>query len=137
MIQFFQKIIILVLCIASTNTFSQENTEVKNPIKSMFTLGTGFYSFQGDIVEDESNYLSGNIAYNAGMRFSISDNVDLSFLITGPLDLVEEYSVVEMTNDYTKVTLKYKGKINKLRDKLIESKISVKIIDDIWRVTIN
>mgnify|MGYP006072011467 CR=1 FL=1 len=91
MIQFFQKIIILVLCIASTNTFSQENTEVKNPIKSMFTLGTGFYSFQGDIVEDESNYLSGNIAYNAGMRFSISDNVDLSFLITGPLDLVEEY----------------------------------------------
>jgi hypothetical protein len=57
--------------------------------------------------------------------------------ILGSLDLVEEYSVVEMTNDYTKVTLKYKGKINKLRDKLIESKISVKIIDDIWRVTIN
>jgi opacity protein-like surface antigen len=91
MIQFFQKIIILVLCIASTNTFSQENTEVKNPIKSMFTLGTGFYSFQGDIVGDESNYLSGNIAYNAGMRFNINDNLDLSFLITGPLDLVEEY----------------------------------------------
>ena len=72
MIQFFQKIIILVLCIASTNAFTQENTEVKNPIKSMFTLGTGFYSFQGDIVGEESNYLSGNIAYNAGMRFNIN-----------------------------------------------------------------
>ena len=92
MIQFFQKIIILVLCIASTNAFTQENTEVKNPIKSMFTLGTGFYSFQGDIVGDESNYLSGNIAYNAGMRFNINDNVDLSFLITGPLDLFEQYT---------------------------------------------
>ena len=92
MIQFFQKIIILVLCIASTNAFTQENTEVKNPIKSMFTLGTGFYSFQGDIVGEESNYLSGNIAYNAGMRFNINDNVDLSFLITGPLDLFEQYT---------------------------------------------
>jgi len=58
----------------------------------MFTLGTGFYSFQGDIVGEESNYLSGNIAYNAGMRFNINDNVDLSFLITGPLDLFEQYT---------------------------------------------
>jgi hypothetical protein len=53
------------------------------------------------------------------------------------IDLIENYSVLEMTNERTKVRLKYKGKINKLRDKILENKINIKIIDNIWRVTIN
>ena len=53
------------------------------------------------------------------------------------LDLIEEYHVLEMTNDYTKVKLKYKGKLTKLKDKLIRSNINIEIIDNIWRVTIN
>jgi hypothetical protein len=42
-----------------------------------------------------------------------------------------------MTNEYTKIRLKYKGKINKLRDKLLENKINIKIINNIWRITLN
>ena len=56
----------------------------------MFTLGTGFYSFQGDISNEESNYLSGNIAYNAGMRFFVNDKIDFSVLFTSPLDFNEK-----------------------------------------------
>ena len=53
------------------------------------------------------------------------------------IDLIENYSVLEMTNDRTKVRLKYKGKINKLRDKIFENNIDIKIINNTWRVTIN
>jgi hypothetical protein len=53
------------------------------------------------------------------------------------LDLIEDYFVLEMTNDYTKVRLKYKGKVDKLRNKLLEKKINIKIKDNIWRITVN
>jgi len=53
------------------------------------------------------------------------------------LDVIEDYSVLEMTNQHTKVRLKYKGKIKKLRDKFLQKKINIKIIDNIWRATVN
>ena len=53
------------------------------------------------------------------------------------LDVIENYSVLEITNKNIKIRIKYKGKINKLRDKLLESKVDIKIIDNIWKVTIN
>ena len=53
------------------------------------------------------------------------------------LDLIDEHYVLKMTNEYTKIRLKYKGKINKLRDKLLENKINIKIINNIWRITLN
>jgi hypothetical protein len=57
--------------------------------------------------------------------------------ILDSIDLIENYSVLEMTNRQIKVRLKYRGKINKLREKLIENKININIKDNIWRTTIN
>ena len=51
--------------------------------------------------------------------------------------MIESYSVLEMTNRQTKVRLKYRGKINKLRDKLKENKINIDIKNNIWRTSIN
>jgi len=56
--------------------------------------------------------------------------------ILDTLDVVESYSVLEMTNMYTKVRLKYRGKLNKIKDKLIEQKINIQIIDNIWKLKI-
>ena len=42
-----------------------------------------------------------------------------------------------MTNEYSKIRLKYKGKVNKIKDKLTEQKINIKITDNIWRLRIN
>ena len=53
------------------------------------------------------------------------------------INIVENYSVLEMTNEYSKIRLKYKGKVNKIKDKLIEQKINIKITDNIWRLRIN
>ena len=53
------------------------------------------------------------------------------------IDLIENYSVLEMTNETVKIRLKYKGKVNKLRGKLLKSMIDIKIVDNIWRATIN
>jgi|TARA_B110000285_G_scaffold228761_1_gene292259 hypothetical protein len=57
--------------------------------------------------------------------------------IFNSLDLIDDYYVQEMTKDYTKVRVKYKGKLNKLRDKLLEKKINIKIVDNVWRITVN
>ena len=48
------------------------------------------------------------------------------------IDLIENYSVLEMTNKHTKVRLKYKGKLNKLTNKLLENKMKNKIENNIW-----
>ena len=57
--------------------------------------------------------------------------------IFGSIDVIENYSVLEMTNKYIKIKLKYKGKLNKLKNKLLEKKTNIKIIDNIWRVRVN
>jgi len=53
------------------------------------------------------------------------------------IELIKNYSVVEMTNETMKVRLKYNGKINKLRDRLLEKKIDIKIVNNIWKADIN
>jgi len=66
----------------------------------------------------------------------INDYLKLRSILDS-IDIIENYFVLEMTNEYVKIRLKYKGKINKIRDKLIEQKISIQIIDNIWRLRIN
>ena len=56
--------------------------------------------------------------------------------ILDTIDIVENYLVLEMTNNYAKIRLKYKGKVNKIRSKLTEQKIKIKIIDNVWKLTI-
>ena len=57
--------------------------------------------------------------------------------ILNTIDLIENYSVLEMTNERTKIRLKYKGKINKLKEKLLENKININIKNNIWSASIN
>lgn len=56
--------------------------EPKKLFQPMFTLGSGYHSFQGDIVGPETSNLIGNIGYNAGMRLNLQENLDLSFLFS-------------------------------------------------------
>jgi len=53
------------------------------------------------------------------------------------IDLIENYSVLEMTNSHIKIRLKYRGKISKLRDKFLENKVNIKITDYVWRAKID
>jgi len=57
--------------------------------------------------------------------------------IFNSINLIENYSVLQMTNKKMKVRIKYTGKINKLRDRFLDNKINIKIVDNIWIATIN
>ena len=52
------------------------------------------------------------------------------------MDLIESHFVLEITNSYSKVRIKYKGKLNTVRNKILEKKINVQIIDNIWKLKI-
>ena len=52
------------------------------------------------------------------------------------IDLIESHFVLEITNSYSKVRIKYKGKLNTVRNKILEKKINVQIIDNIWKLKI-
>jgi len=66
----------------------------------------------------------------------INDYLILSSIFDS-IDVIENYSVLEVTNMHAKIRLRYKGKLNKLKDKLLKKKINFKIVDNIRTVTVN
>ena len=52
------------------------------------------------------------------------------------IDIIENYSVLEMTSEYLKVRLKFNGKISKIKNKIIEREIDIKIIENVWKLKI-
>ena len=56
--------------------------------------------------------------------------------ILDDIDVIESYSVLEITNKHFKIRLKYRGKLIKIKNKLSDQKISIKIIDNIWKLKI-
>ena len=56
--------------------------------------------------------------------------------IIDTIDIIENYSVLEMTNKYLKIRVKYRGKLNKIKLKLIEKKINIQITDNVWKLRI-
>ena len=83
--QFLKQLFTFCFLVSSTFIFSQDldvDLEKKKPFNPKFTLGTGFYTLTGDIQSDEAGFLKGTSpGYNAGMKFGLSDNIDLSFLL--------------------------------------------------------
>lgn len=83
--QFLKKALVLCALISSTSVFAQKgnyDVEPTIPFQPMFSFGTAYHSFQGDIMGPESNSLLGNMGYRAGIRLNISQNVDASFLFS-------------------------------------------------------
>tara|TARA_B110000003_G_scaffold248305_1_gene259892 strand:+ start:753 stop:2711 length:1959 start_codon:yes stop_codon:yes gene_type:complete len=73
---------ILITFLASLNLFAQGNSTVddqENPFAPRFTLGTGFYTLTGDIQNSDLGFLNGQLGYNAGMKFILDENRELSF----------------------------------------------------------
>ncbi|MDA7606539.1 hypothetical protein N8726_02945 [Pelagibacteraceae bacterium] len=58
-------------------------------------------------------------------------------VILDSLDIVDSYSVLEMTNEYSKIRLKYRGKISKIKNKLSEKNIKILITDNVWKLKLN
>ncbi len=83
--QFLKHLFTLLILVSSTFVYAQDldfDLEKKKPFNPKFTLGTGFYTLTGDIQNEKSGFLRGtNPGYNAGMKFGITNNLELSFLM--------------------------------------------------------
>jgi hypothetical protein len=53
------------------------------------------------------------------------------------LDIIDNYSILEITNKYAKIRMKYKGKISKLREKFLNEKININIENNEWSLSFN
>jgi len=83
--QFLKQALVLCALISSTSVFAQKgnyDVEPIMPFQPMFSFGTSYHSFQGDIMGPATNSLLGNMGYRAGMRLNISENVDASLLFS-------------------------------------------------------
>jgi len=83
--QFLKKALVLCALISSTSVFAQKgnyDVEATIPFQPMFSFGTAYHSFQGDIMGPESNSLLGNMGYRSGIRLNLSENVDASLLFS-------------------------------------------------------
>ncbi len=81
---FLKKVVILFFLVSSVNLFAQNDNITKKqtkPFNPKFTLGSGIYTLTGDIQNEESGLIKGKAGFNAGMKFDIANNIDLSFLI--------------------------------------------------------
>tara|TARA_B100001758_G_scaffold224454_1_gene215838 strand:+ start:16299 stop:18287 length:1989 start_codon:yes stop_codon:yes gene_type:complete len=81
--QFLKKIIFFFALVISVNLYAQDDVfaETKEkPFNPKFTLGSGLYTLNGDIQNDNSGFLKGIAGFNAGMKFDIANKYDLSLL---------------------------------------------------------
>ena len=76
--QFLKKAFVLFVLFSSISVFAQDQEKSFNP---KFTLGSGFYTLTGDVQSEKSGFLKGIAGFNAGMKFDITKNIDLSFLL--------------------------------------------------------
>ena len=67
---------------------------------------------------------------------SISDFLKIKNTLD-KMDLIDNYSVLELTKDYAKLRIKYNGKVIKIKEKFIEKNILVEIVDNEWKLKIN
>ena len=82
--QFLKKVFILFILVSSINLFAQDDNlgeKQKTPFQPKFTLGSGIYTLTGDIQNEEGGFLKGKSGFNAGMKFDLANNFDLSVLV--------------------------------------------------------
>ena len=82
--KFLKQVFFLLALLSSINIIAQDNAfnqEKEPPFNPKFSIGSGIYTLTGDIQNEEDGFLKGQAGFNAGMRFGVSEKVDLSFLL--------------------------------------------------------
>ena len=71
------------MLVSCVNAFAQDDAfgeKQEKPFTPKFTLGSGFYTLTGDVQNENSGLLKGIVGFNAGMKFDLAKNLDLSVL---------------------------------------------------------
>ena len=70
------------------------------------------------------------------MKLVLKNNNDLLKIQNAlkKIDLVENFSVKELSKNYAIIKIKYYGKINKIYEKLEDENIKIKIVNNKWQI---
>ena len=122
--KYLQQISVFIFLFISSYSYSQKgyyDLEESMPFQPMFSLGSGFYNFQGDIEGPKSNLIGGsNIGFNAGMRLNMSKDFDVSLIFSrfslsednGEQSLSSGLSTVGLHCDYIISSLMKKSRLS-------------------------
>ena len=50
------------------------------------------------------------------------------------IDVIDQFNVIELNNEFAKIKIKYFGKIDKIKSKFIEQGIKVIIVNNQWKL---
>ena len=96
---YLQKILLIFLVFFSFSIFAQPVPKTEKntiPLNPRFVFGSNFYNYQGGIAGTESNFLSGDVGFNAGISLDVDDKISLSFLFSSPSTFYEkEFSATD------------------------------------------
>ena len=96
---YLQKILLISLVFFSFSIFAQSVPKTEKntiPLNPRFVFGSNFYNYQGGIAGTESNFLSGDVGFNAGLSLDVDDKISLSFLFSSPSTFYEkEFSAID------------------------------------------
>ena len=70
--------------------------------------------------------------FNVNLTFKKQNDLFLFQNILNEIDLVENFNVKEFNNEYAYINIKYYGKINKIKEKLIEKGIDLNFVNNQW-----
>ena len=69
---------------------------------------------------------------NVNLLFNNQNDLFLFQNILSEIDLIENFNVREFNNNFAYINIKYYGKINKIKEKLIEKGLDLNFIDNKW-----
>ena len=96
---YLQKILLIFLVFFSFSIFAQPVPKTEKntiPLNPRFVFGSNFYNYQGGIAGTESNFLSGDVGFNAGLSLDVDNKISLSFLFSSPSTFYEkEFSATD------------------------------------------
>ena len=106
--KYLLKFSFLLFLFSSVTIFAQKgyyDIEESMPFQPMFSIGSGYYSFQGDIQGPKANLIGGsNIGFNAGIRLNMSENFDMS-LVFSKFSLDEDNSIDQFSSELSAIGL--------------------------------
>ena len=118
--KYLPQISVFIFLFISVHSYSQKgyyDIEESMPFQPMFSLGSGFYNFQGDIEGPKSNLIGGaNIGFNAGIRLNMREDFDMS-LVFSRFSLAEDDGVQKLNADLSAVGLHFDYIISSLMKK--------------------
>ncbi len=105
-------------------SFNNAIKDIKNEIKQI-------WKSQNLVDFSTPSFLDFSLEFN-----NINDFLKMKNILD-KMELIDNYSVLELTKDYAKLRIKYNGRIIKIKEKFNQKNILVDIVENEWKLKMN